>query len=350
MILRLAQSSEQLEQLLERVEAAPGHLSFDDTRELARLYRVCAAQLAVMRSRGRDPEAIRYLNALCVRAYTRLQVEPIQRRRLPDFFFADFPKVLAATAWLQLMVAVIMIGGAVAGASIVSENPAALYDCIPAAFYPSAQLETLMESHEARADFLKHRSEEFGMKSIFSASLFTHNLSVGILSFAVGVLAGIPTLILVFYNGLTLGAFAWLFSRDSLGPTFWAWMLPHAIPELLGITLCSTAGLMLAKAVLAPGRQSVGAALKAAGRPALEMVAASVPLFVAAAFIESFVRQSMLSTPARFVAAGIALGSIVSYVVYVAWQSRRPLPPDLAWLLRQEQRRGLPDIDSARAR
>lgn len=334
MIVRPAQSSKQLEQLLERVEAAPGELSFDDTRELAQLYRSCAAQLAAMRSRGRDPEAIRYLNALCVRAYTRLQVEPIQRRRLPDFFFADFPKVLAATAWLQLIIAAITIGGAIAGASIVSENPAALYDCIPAAFYPSAQLETLKESHEARADFLKHRSEEFGVKSIFSASLFAHNLGVGILSFAVGVLAGIPTLILVFYNGLTLGAFAWVFSRDSLWPMFWAWMLPHAIPELLGITLCSTAGLMLAKAVIAPGRNSVREALTAAGRPALEMVAASVPLFIVAAFIESFVRQSVLSTPARFIAAGIALATIVSYVVYITWQSRRPVPPDLSWLLR----------------
>lgn len=334
MIARRPQSSEQLEQLLGRVEGAPGQLSFEDTRELAHLYRICAAQLAAMRSRGRDPEATRYLNTLCVRAYTRLQVEPIQRRRLPDFFFADFPKVLAATAWLQLVIAVTMIGGAVAGASIVSENPAALYDCIPAAFYPSAQLETLMESHEARAVFLKHRSEEFGIKSIFSAALFSHNLSVGILSFAVGVLAGIPTLILVFYNGLTLGAFAWVFSRDSLWPMFWAWMLPHAIPELLGITLCSTAGLMLGKAVLAPGRQSMRAALTAAGRPALEMVAASVPLFIVAAFNESFVRQSMLTTSARFVAAEIALGSIVSYVAYVTWQSRRPVPPDLSWLLR----------------
>ena len=184
-ILRRAQSSEQLEQLLERVEAAPGAYRSKIRASWHAFIRICAAQLAAMRSRGRDPETIRYLNALCVRAYTRLQVEPIQRRRLPDFFFADFPKVLAATAWLQLIVAVIMIGGAVAGASIVSENPAALYGCIPAAFYPSAQLETLMESHEARADFLKHRSEEFGVKSIFSAALFTHNLSIGILSFAV---------------------------------------------------------------------------------------------------------------------------------------------------------------------
>jgi uncharacterized membrane protein SpoIIM required for sporulation len=333
-IVHSVQSPEQLELLLNRVEAHPGQLSFEDTREMARLYRFCSARLAVQRSRGRDLDAIRYLNALCVRAYTRLQVPTIARQRLPDFVFADFPKVLAATAWLQAVVAIVTLAGAVAGASVVSQNPAALYDCIPSSMYPSGQLDTLMESHEARAEFLERKPVDFGWKSIFSAALFTHNLSVGMLAFAVGILAGIPTLILVFYNGLVLGAFAWLFSRDSLWPMFWAWMLPHAIPELLGVTLCSTAGLMLAKAVVAPGRQTVSEALQAVGRPSLEMVAASVPLFIVAAFIESFVRQSMLSTPARFVAAATALGLIGAYVRYVVRLTRRPVPPDLSWLLR----------------
>ncbi len=299
-IARSRQFQEQLEALLDRVETGGRKLSFEDTREMARLYRICSARLAVQRSRARDPEAIRYLNALCVRAFTRLQVSPVRKQRLPDFFFADFPRVLAATAWLQAVVATLMLVGALAGASVVAENPAALYDCIPAALYPPGQLQTLVESREARADFLERKPVSFGLKSIFSAALFTHNLSVGVLSFAVGILAGIPTLVLVFYNGLTLGAFAWIFSRDSMWPMFWAWMLPHAIPELLAITMCSTAGLLLGKAVVAPGRQTVADALRAASRPALEMVAAAMPLFVVAAFIESFIRQSTLSSPARF--------------------------------------------------
>jgi uncharacterized membrane protein SpoIIM required for sporulation len=333
-IARSRHFEEHLEALLDRAEIGGVGLSFDDTREMARLYRICSARLAVQRSRARDPEHLRYLNALCVRAFTRLQVSPIRQQRLPDFFFADFPKVLAATAWIQAVVAILMLAGVLAGASIAAENPAVVYDCIPAAMYPPGQLETLIESHQARADFLERKPVSFGFKSIFSAALFTHNLSVGVLSFAVGILAGIPTLILVFYNGLTLGAFAWIFSRDSMWPMFWAWILPHAIPELLAITLCSTAGLLIGKAVVAPGRQSVPAALRAAGRPAMELVIAAMPLLVIAAFIESFIRQSTLSSPARFLAAAIALGSIIGYVWYVMRLARRPIPVDLAWLLK----------------
>ena len=72
MIARSRQSEEQLETLLDRVEVGGGRLSFEDTREMARLYRVCSARLAVQRSRARDPEQVRYLNALCVRAFTLL--------------------------------------------------------------------------------------------------------------------------------------------------------------------------------------------------------------------------------------------------------------------------------------
>ena len=333
-IARAAEFQEQLETLLDRVENRSATLSFDDTRELARLYRVCSARLALLRSRARDPKAIRYLNALCLRAYTRLQVPPPREQRLPRFFLADLPKVLAATAWLQAIVAVLTLIGALAGAAIVSENPGAIYDCIPASFYPPSQIETLMESHQARADFLARKPVSFSVKSIFSAALFTHNMRVGLLAFATGILAGIPTILLTFYNGVTLGAFAWLFSRDSLWLVFWAWMLPHAIPELLAVTLCCTAGLLIAKAVVAPGRQSVTAALRTASSPALELVGAAVPLLIVAAVIESFLRQSTLSSSVRFLAAAIAVAAIGAYGWYVYRLSRRPVPPDLRWLVR----------------
>jgi uncharacterized membrane protein SpoIIM required for sporulation len=131
-----------------------------------------------------------------------------------------------------------------------------------------------------------------------------------------------------------LGAFAWIFSRDSMWPLFWAWMLPHAIPELLAVTLCSTGGLLIGKAVVAPGRQTVTSALRAASRPALQMVAAAMPLFVVAAFVESFIRQSTMSSPARFLAAAIAVGFIVGYGCFVFRLARKPIQPNLAWLVK----------------
>ncbi len=340
-----------LDALLDEAERSGGRLSFGDVRELAHLYRVSSAKLAVLRSRGSDPEAVRYLNALCVRAYTHLQVEPPRREaQVGRFYFARFPATLAATAWLQMLVAIVLLAGALTGATIVAQNPANIYAAIPSAMYPADDLERLVTSSADREKFLSRATVAFGIKSVFSASLFVHNTGIGFLSFATGILAGVPTIILVLYNGITLGAFAWIFSRDAAWPMFWAWLLPHAIPELLAITLCSSAGLLIAKAVLAPGRRGTAAALREAAAPALELVFASVPLFVVAAAIESFLRQSSLSTAVRFAAAAIAVASIVSYVWYVHRLAARRSAIDLRWLVTEVRPDGLRGTDSVPAR
>ena len=340
-----------LETLLDAAERSGARLSFEEVRELAHLYRLASAQLAVLRSRGNDPEALRYLNALCVRAYTHLQVAPPRREaQVGQFYFARFPATLAATAWLQGLVAILLLAGALIGATIVAQNPANIYAAIPPAMYPADDLERLVSSPADRAQFLARTPIAFGFKSVFSASLFVHNTGIGFLAFATGILAGIPTIILVLYNGITIGAFAWIFSRDAAWPIFWAWLLPHAIPELLAITLCSTAGLLIAKAVLAPGRRGIAAALRDASTPALELVVASVPLFIVAAAIESFLRQSSLSTSARFAAAAIAVASIVTYAWYVRRMASRLPAVDLAWFVTEAPPAELPDSDSAPAR
>jgi uncharacterized membrane protein SpoIIM required for sporulation len=340
-----------LEALLDDAERAGGRLSFDDVRELAHLYRLNSAHLAVLRSRESDPEALRYLNALCVRAYTHLQLTPPRREtQLGRFYFARFPATLAATAWLQGLVAMILLTGGLIGATIVAQNPANIYAAIPSAMYPADDLDRLVNSAADRQTFLAHTPVVFGIKSVFSASLLVHNTGIGFLSFATGILAGVPTIMLVLYNGITLGAFAWIFSRDAAWPIFWAWLLPHAIPELLGITLCSTAGLLIAKAVLAPGRRTTAAALREAATPALELVTASVPLFIVAAALESFLRQSLLSTAARFAVAAFAVASIVTYIWYVHRLALRRPVPDFGWLLKEARPDESPGSDSAPAR
>jgi uncharacterized membrane protein SpoIIM required for sporulation len=327
-------AEERFAELLDRAERIAPPLSFGEVRELAHLYRVCSARLAIQRSRANDPEAVRYLNALCVRAYTHLRVTTPPDRRVRKFFFADFPITLAATARIQAIAALILLAGAIVGATIVAQKPAALYAFIPSWMYPADELEQFASSRQARIDFLSHTSMDAGTKSLFSAGLFVHNMQTGLMTFATGILAGVPTILLVFENGLILGAFAWLFSRDGTTLKFWAWMLPHAIPELLAVTLCAAGGLLLARAVIAPGRRTVGAALGEAVRPALQMVAASVPLFIVAAAIESFLRQSTLSMGARYTAAALAVAAITSYALFVRALVRRHPAIDLEWLLR----------------
>ena len=73
---------------------------------------------------------------------------------------------------------------------------------------------------------------------VFADSLFRHNAMVGLLCFGLGFALGVPTLILLLYNGLTIGAFLALHVERGLGIEFMGWLSIHGVTE---IPYCSAA-------------------------------------------------------------------------------------------------------------
>ncbi len=327
---RRSDDEQHFEALVVKLEGLRGRERFRDIRELARLYRLHSAQLVRLQTQARDPQAVRYCNALCVRAYNLIYNSPRRRADRGRFLLADLPDTLALTWRLQAIVAVLLLISILAGLSVARGDPRTLAALIP--LYDAELLEKLASSSEARLEFLERRETSLAPNSFFGTYLFFNNTRVGLMSFATGILAGLPSVLLVLYNGLTLGAFISIFTGQPESLWFWAWIIPHGIPELLAIVLCSTGGLVLGLALVAPGRAGRVRALREAGRHALHLLMASIPLFFLAALIESFVRQSALSTEVRFGVAFLAAASIVGYVVIVRRLAKRSARPDLSFL------------------
>ena len=123
--------------------------------------------------------------------------------------------------------------GGFIGLALARHDPTALYAFLPADMgYGTDIVDRLWSSPEARQEFLARDGANLGQNSFFGSYLFANNTRVGLLSFATGILAGIPTALLMLYNGLILGAFVAVFLQDAWPITFAAWILPHAIPEL----------------------------------------------------------------------------------------------------------------------
>jgi uncharacterized membrane protein SpoIIM required for sporulation len=294
------------ERLLARCERlrASG-LSFDELRELARLYRASLAKLARLRERNDDDEAIRYLNGLCARAHAHLAITPSVAANAPPLL-AQIPTALARTWRAQLAAWLLLLMGITVGAALVANDPRAIYGLVPATLgYSPDVLDRLMSSPEARAEFLARGDTPLSANLFFGSWLFANNTRVGLLAFATGMLAGIPTVLLAVYNGLTVGALGSIFFRDGVPVEFLAWILPHGVPELTAVTLCVAAGLVLGGAIAAPGRQPRPAALREAAPSALLLFAVSVPFFLLAAIIESFVRESSLGSAERLTIAAL---------------------------------------------
>jgi len=324
------------EALLDRCERMRARaLGFDELRELSRLYRVNGARLARLRDRDADPDAIRHLNALCVRAYGFLYSAapadhgPRAQRRE---WASGIPAALARTARAQLVAWSLLAAGAVLGFALAAGDPAALYVMLPTGFgYSPDRIDRLRSSEAARVEFLERDEVSAAHNTFFGSALFAHNTQVGLLSFATGMLAGIPTAMLQLYNGLMLGAFASLFLRGGPMLEFAAWILPHAIPELTAITLCCAAGLLLGAAVAAPGRRRRREALREAASPALLLFACAVPLFLLAALVESFIRESMLGTAPRLALATLLLACLLGAALALH-RHTRPATRDTLWL------------------
>src|SRR5437870_12594110 len=85
------QRLELLLQLLNRMTLRRLHK--EEVRELGRIYRRTASDLAIARAESRDPRLINYLNSLVIRAHGRIYRADAQGgRRIRNFFARDFPQ------------------------------------------------------------------------------------------------------------------------------------------------------------------------------------------------------------------------------------------------------------------
>src|SRR5712692_4492057 len=90
---------QRLEELLARLDQMTLHrLHREEVRELGRIYRRTASDLAIARAESRDPRLVNYLNSLVIRAHGRIYRADAQSgRRIANFFARDFPRAFRRT-------------------------------------------------------------------------------------------------------------------------------------------------------------------------------------------------------------------------------------------------------------
>ena len=90
---------QRLEDLLSLIDhSSLRRLHREEVRELGRIYRRTASDLAIARAESRDPRLINYLNSLVIRAHGRIYRADAQGgRRVRRFFSHDFPQTFRRT-------------------------------------------------------------------------------------------------------------------------------------------------------------------------------------------------------------------------------------------------------------
>lgn len=295
-------------------------LSLPEARRFARLYRRVSSDLVLARDLPVQVALVSYLNQLVARAYSVMHVQARPRRQsLRQFFLVEFPRRARRERRLIALAAAMVLAGALTGAWCVARDPFALGALIP----PDHQALTPSErvDQEAKSD-----NELVGDDAAaFSGWLFTHNMDVSLLVFALGLTFGVGTLSLLFFNGVPLGALAMQYHVEGQGLFFWSWILPHGITELTVVCIAGAAGFGIARGLWLPGRRSRVAAVASEAREATLLLLGALPLLALAGAVEASVSQ--LHPPALNYGAKLlfALGIASALFAFLA-RAGRPSP------------------------
>lgn len=307
-------SWQDLEELLSRAQGGDlRSLGVEGARRLGKLYRAAAGDLSRARGELVDASVTDYLNDLVARAYAVVYAEDRGSRfgQIVRFFALGYPALVRSEWAMVALSALLLFGGAAIGAVAYAIDPDARGVLIP-----EQHAEMTPDERIASDEGGAHASDD---AAAFSSFLFTHNIQVTFMVFAAGITAGIGTAALLFTNGVPLGALGLEYHAAGHGVFFWAWILPHGIPELTAIVIAGAAGFVLARGIVAPGRRRRRDAVVVEGRRAARLIVGTMPVLVLAGLIEGTISQ--MHAPGMPYWAKLAFAAIVGLALY-AWLLR----------------------------
>lgn len=292
-------------------------LSDDDLLALPGLYRTTLSSLAVARNTSLDRALLDYLEQLCARAYFHLYgVQTPAHRQLAAFFRRDWP-LAVHSLWREILFCVALTAlAAVLTFLLIRSDPSWYYSVIP---------EGLSQGRNPAAspEFLRSTlyAKEEDALGVFAAFLFTHNAQIAIFSFALGFALAVPTILLITYNGMMLGAIVAVFVSKGLGPNLAGWLMIHGTTEILAICISGAAGIRIGSAIAFPGRQSRSFAVVQAGRTAAIAMVGTVIMLAVAGVLEGIGRQVIRADAMRFLIGTAALALWLTY--FFLWGARK---------------------------
>jgi len=304
-----------LEAVLDAAEAVPlWELGTERLQELVRLYRQAASDLNEARSYTANADLLGRLNELVGRGYRfvyRRRHGERWRAAVLRLFAEEIPRTFRAERASVLLAASTLLLGAALGLVAVFVSPANGERLIPAEFFtesPRERVERIESSDE--------RIASVGDAALFGASLYTHNIQVSFVAFALGALTIVGGLALLFENGMVLGAVAGMYWLDGVQGFFFAWVGPHGALEIPAIVFGAAAGLRLGQALWLPGVKTERAAVREALPVVARMLAATVAVLVLAGLIEGSFSQFTGRTFPHALKTGVA---VLLFALLVAW-------------------------------
>jgi uncharacterized membrane protein SpoIIM required for sporulation/uncharacterized RDD family membrane protein YckC len=256
-------------------------------REFVEEYRALTSDLARLTTAAKDGGVaeVFYLGRLVAGAHNLIYRERRQTfREVLRFIAIDVPtEVRRSVSPILLAAAFLFVPAAIAYTAVI-RDPA-----VAPTFIPTKMLDRAEEGVERARTHSGYIPDPEVFRPVMASQIIANNVQVTFAAFALGVTAGIGTLLLLLLNGISLGGVFGLYQSKGIISLLLAFVAPHGILELSAICIAGGAGLLIAGGMLLPGEMTRRAALAANSRRAMRLLAASTLLLLVAGSLEGMV-------------------------------------------------------------
>ena len=300
---------QRLEDLLKLLDTASlKRLRREEVRELGRIYRRTASDLAIARAESRDPRLVNYLNSLVIRAHGRIyRAESHGWKRVLQFFTRELPQTFRRTWRYTLLSFSVFALFSIFGFVGTRYDPefSELVGVDPT--FREMNIETQTRWWETLN----------GQNQVGASAIMTNNIQVTIYTFAFGALFGLGTLFYLAYNGANIASVLALTYRAGFGNDLLTFMVGHGVIELSCIFISGGAGLLIGSAMIMPGNLTRADALKTRGMEAVRLMIGVAVLLVVAGTIEGFISPAAIDPRIKYTIAALTGVTMYSYLLLV---------------------------------
>ncbi len=280
---------------------------------LADAYQELTADLAFSQTHFPDARITVYLNNLASALHNKIYRNKREKRsRIITFWTREVPLTMWEARRLLLASFLVFVVSVVIGA-LSTLGDADFPRLIMGDGYVNMTLDNIEKGEPMGVYGSEAESPMF-----FQITL--NNIMVSFRCFVAGLLTSFMTGFILMQNGIMVGAFQAFFYQHGLlwESSLAIWL--HGTIEISSIVVAGAAGLSLGNGWLMPGTYTRLESFRRGAVRGMKIVVGTVPLFIIAGFIESFVtRHTDLADGVRLSIIVLSLFFVVSYFVVLPW-------------------------------
>lgn len=275
---------------------------------LAQLYVELTDDLAYARTFFPESKTTKYLNQITFKAHQQIfKRRKVASSKFIKFFVRDYPLIIYNNRKTILIAFIFFVVSAIIGAASLSLNEDFARSVLGDG-YVNMTIDNIQDGHPMGV----YNNEEQG---IMFMKIAWNNIMVSFMAFAFGIFFSVGSFTMLFQNGVMLGVFQFFFVKYGLFKVSFLTVWMHGTIEISSIIIAAAAGIVMGNSFLFPGTYPRIYSLQKGAMKGVKMVIGLIPMFIIAAFIESYVtRHSEASFTFDAVLIIISSLFIVSYL------------------------------------